>query len=494
MNCAVRLCAVPMFALLAGCVSVQEIPLAPTAAESLRGRITTITTRAMPDFTAFTPGRAAFGGLGGASAVDRGNRLVSENGIEDPAGAIARSIAQQLKERYALTIASHTVQLDTDELIPLAKTFPEADLLLDVRTINWLYGYFPTAWNRYWIGYWARLRLIDVKRGQVLAEGMCGRKAPEESSNAQSEDQLLANSAQRLKSELANAAQFCMEQFRAATFAFAGPAPSIIAATPAATPATAPPASGPAQRTGAARVESAFWESIRARTDPADFQTYLEQFPHGVHAQAARDRIAALRPAVAVQPKSSTSRMPQAGDTWTYRLREPLRADGPKERSYVVKVAAANPGVIVEHYAVDGGPAGEWTHKGERQLLDLGKSLFAPYLLAFGEVANSSLGRPEIRDCGLTYICEATARVIGWEKIKVPAGMFDALKIEVRQEWQPVAMMGPQGAQLRGGRNLYVWYARETKRAVKFSSRATFGEVPPIDPDFDLELADYRLN
>jgi hypothetical protein len=247
---------------------------------------------------------------------------------------------------------------------------------------------------------------------------------------------------------------------------------------------------------GRQRVDAAFWNSLRASSNPADFRAYLEQFPNGMYAQPARERLAALQPApaAAIPQKATATRMPQAGDTWTYRLREPTRADGPKERSYSIKVASADAGGIVEHYAVDGGPAGEWTHKGERQLLGLGKSVFAPYLLAFGEPPSSSLGLLEILDCGMTYICEATARVIGWEKVTVPAGVFDALKVEVRQEWRPVAMMGPTGAQLTGGRNLFVWYARETKRAIKFYSRTTFGQIPPIDPDFELELADYRLN
>ena len=489
----VRLCLVLMTAVLGACVSIEETPLAPASAESLRGRVAAIAVRDTPDFSAFTPGRAAIGGLiGGAMMIELGNRVVRENGVEDPSTAIARALANELKERFALGLAPQTVHVTTDDVAPLVKQHPDVDLLLDVRTLGWMYAYFPTAWNRYWVGYSARLRLIDVKRGQVIAEGGCARKPPEDSSAAPSGDELLANSAQRLKAELADAAQFCLQHFRTAPFAFTGPAASIAAATPA---EGQPPASAP--RTGAARVESAFWESIRASVDPADFQTYLEQFPNGMYAQAARDRLAALqptlKPAVAAQPKSSAGPLPQVGDTWTYRLREPSRADGPKERSYVVKVAAADPRGIVEHYAVDGGPAGEWTHKGERELLGLGKSVLAPYLLAFGELP-SSLGRLQIRDCGLTYICEATARVIGWEKVKVPAGLFDALKVEVRQEWRPVAMMGPQGAQLNGGRNLYVWYSRETKRAVKFSSRATFGEVPPIDPDFELELSDYRLN
>ena len=185
--------------------------------------------------------------------------------------------------------------------------------------------------------------------------------------------------------------------------------------------------------------------------------------------------------------------MPQAGDTWTYRLREPSRADGPKERSYVVKVAAADPGGIVEHYAVDGGPAGEWTHKGEREVRTLGKPVFSPYFLVFSDMTSGTLGRLQIADaaCTATYICEASGRVVTTERVRVPAGTFDAVKIEIRQNWRPMAISG-QGS-TAGGSTLTVWYSHAAKRAVKVTSRPSFGYQGPLDTDFDLELASYAL-
>jgi hypothetical protein len=44
-----------------------------------------------------------------------------------------------------------------------------------------------------------------------------------------------------------------------------------------------------------------------------------------------------------------------------------------------------------------------------------------------------------------------------------------------------------------GGRDLFIWYSPELKRAVKFSSRLTFGNLPPIEANFDLELVSYQL-
>ena len=42
--------------------------------------------------------------------------------------------------------------------------------------------------------------------------------------------------------------------------------------------------------------ETVFWQSIRASTDPADFEAYLELFTNGTFARLARNRLAALRP------------------------------------------------------------------------------------------------------------------------------------------------------------------------------------------------------
>jgi hypothetical protein len=243
----------------------------------------------------------------------------------------------------------------------------------------------------------------------------------------------------------------------------------------------------------ALRVEMVFWESIRASQDPADFRAYLKQYPQGTFAELARNRLAALEratvPAAAAQPDP----LPQPGDTWTYRLYEPLRVDGPKERSYVARVTAASHAGIVEQYAIDGGAPVQKKHIGERQVESLGKSLFAPYLLQFGSMPAGSLGRLKVLDCDSTYICQASARIIGREPVRVPAGSFNAVKVEVQENWRGAMTAGYQTSQMTGGRILTVWYAQEVKRAVKFSSRTTLSSNAPIDTDFDLELVSYQL-
>jgi hypothetical protein len=206
---------------------------------------------------------------------------------------------------------------------------------------------------------------------------------------------------------------------------------------------------------------------------------------------------AAPAPAPAALAAAPSSRLPQVGDTWTYRLAEPRRADGPKQREYSVKVAAVTPEAILEQYAIELEKPGEWAHAAGGYIAGLGRSLFAPYLFTFDNAREYGSIRVQIIDpaCsgGFGYTCGASARVAGREKLKVAAGTFDTIKVTVEQDWRPITLSGQFAAQQSGGRTLTVWYAPAVKRAVKYSSRPTFGSLPPIDTDFDLELVSYAV-
>jgi hypothetical protein len=285
-------------ALLAGCVSVEHIPLETGAAQTLRGREVAVASREQPDFAAMTPAKAALGLIGGAMMVEAGKQVVEENNVQDPAHAIAQAIAAELKDTHQLRLATNAISVNSDDAAQIAKENSGGDLLLDVRTINWGYSYFPTTWNRYRVFYTARVRLIDLKSAKVIAEGFCSRM-PEETPDAPTGDELLANGAEVLKRELKTAADTCLEHYRASTFALAARAPAVSAATAA--PAAAAPApavpSSPLVASNAG-VEIMFWESIRASSNPADFTAYLEQYPQGRFAALARNRLAALAPAL----------------------------------------------------------------------------------------------------------------------------------------------------------------------------------------------------
>ena len=90
---------------------------------------------------------------------------------------------------------------------------------------------------------------------------------------------------------------------------------------------------------------------------------------------------------------------------------------------------------------------------------------------------------------GQLAACEADAKVVGTESIRVAAGTFSTTRIDIKQTWMPAGMF----AGAMGGRTLTLWYAPEVKRVVKYSSRATVGAYGPIDSHFDLELTSYQL-
>jgi hypothetical protein len=213
-----RFLLVVVAATTAGCVSVQQIPMSAASVEEIKDKEIALSQRVRPDFAATTPARAAFGGLGAAMTINEGNKIIRENGVEDPALYIAQTLASDLQGRYKTRLSPKGAPVASDEVGELVKNANGSDLVLDIRTINWSFVYFPTSWGKYRVIYSARLRLVDAKSGRVLAEGGCHR-VPEQTAQSPTYDELVANSAARLKQELRTAADFCISEFKAKTLA-----------------------------------------------------------------------------------------------------------------------------------------------------------------------------------------------------------------------------------------------------------------------------------
>lgn len=281
-------------------------------------------------------------------------------------------------------------------------------------------------------------------------------------------------------------------------------------------------ACGQAHAQGAAgNEEIAFWETVRDSKNPAELQAYIDQYPNGRFAVLAKARLAALgqKPPVQAAPRpqaapavptvasiasTNGSRLPVAGDTWTYRVTYPrLRGQwGQATRppsTYVIRVGNASERQIIDQLSLDGGSPLELRHAGGHYISPQGLSLFSPYLPLFETVsARQRLASVESLDdaCGKSYRCDATARVAGKDTVIVPAGQFEAIKIVVEQQWAPFSAfstLGSSASDMNGGRTLTVWYSPEVKRAVKYSSRLISGVTPPMDANFDLELISYQL-
>jgi hypothetical protein len=202
--------------MLSGCVSTKIVPLQPAGTASLQGKTLTVMKREKPSFAAMTAGKVAFGLIGATAMIVKGNRIINENNIEDPAVYIAEKLAGDLANAHAMT------------LVPAGSG---ADILLDVQTVNWSFVYFSTDWNSYRVVYVGKLRLIDNQSRRTLAEGVCAR-APAKSDSSPGYDELMANQAARLKQELTAGADHCIAEFRSKVLESPGVSVGPAAHTP----------------------------------------------------------------------------------------------------------------------------------------------------------------------------------------------------------------------------------------------------------------------
>lgn len=204
-----RLVTLALVVSLSSCVTQKTTPLSQADAAKLKGASLAAADRDPPPFTAMTASKAALGAFGiigaaaGAAAMtSSGEKIVKENGVQDPADQISRELAQALASSRGVKVATSTgSKVTSDKVKDVAAAYPGSDYILDVRTFNWASVYFPTSWGHYRVVYHVRMRLIETKTGRIVAEGFHSR-IPEKTSTSPTLDQLLANRAALLKNEL----------------------------------------------------------------------------------------------------------------------------------------------------------------------------------------------------------------------------------------------------------------------------------------------------
>lgn len=193
---------------LSGCVSAPTKSL--DAGAALQGKQVVVTEYATPDFAAMTPGKAVFGVFGAMAMISAGNELVKSEHIQDPAIEISEHLASDLAAKHSASVlpSSHHLAAD-DNPATLVKTYPGADVILDVKTVNWMYSYYPSQWGKYHINYVARVRLIDGKTGALVAQHLC-KVDPTDPNDPPTNDALRADHAALLKQFLHKAASTCV--------------------------------------------------------------------------------------------------------------------------------------------------------------------------------------------------------------------------------------------------------------------------------------------
>ncbi|MBT8149686.1 MAG: hypothetical protein KJO24_07115, partial [Gammaproteobacteria bacterium] len=159
---------------LASCASTRNMPLSGEALTQVQGQSLTVVERESPAFVAMTSGKGMFAVAGVGAAVAAGNKLVEENSIEDPAKSIGAALATQLHKQHGLHFAGVSASVaKSDKLSAISQLAGNSKYALDVATNGWSYMYDGFNFSDYYVGYSAKIRLIDVVNGKVVSSGMC---------------------------------------------------------------------------------------------------------------------------------------------------------------------------------------------------------------------------------------------------------------------------------------------------------------------------------
>ena len=211
---------------------------------------------AQPDFMAMTPAKGALAIIGVAAALADGKSFVLDNGIADPSLAFGEGIRKAMVDKFgALPVARSGAVVGDDSVGAISRLHADSDYVVDAKTLGWGYGYAVPDVRLYRTRYRARVRLIDIKLGKVIAEDFCVQ-TQEDNVGTVSFDTLTAQRAQYFKNLMGVYVAECVNAAAARMFKLAGPTVAVPvlsvpaaagAAAAAAQPARLPGSGAPAQ-------------------------------------------------------------------------------------------------------------------------------------------------------------------------------------------------------------------------------------------------------
>jgi len=265
----------------------------------------------------------------------------------------------------------------------------------------------------------------------------------------------------------------------------------------------APAASGPAAPGAAtadsAAVELAFWNSVKDSTVSEEFAAYLQAYPEGRFVALAQSRMVASKSAARTfesrptSPDQARTAFPaRVGDLWSYLL----SVDGDRQLEPItLKLVSVNDQRLGESATFGNARVpdaerafrpGFHLENGFRETILAENAVlteFAPYVFP-GEAPQVSAQWPDVDadillskfDSDKTHV-SMSIRVMGSERVHLPAGDFSAVRVEARSK--------PAGVVLT------YWYSAEVRRAVKIVRRqlSVDGGLPS---EQIFELAGYQ--
>ena len=279
-------------------------------------------------------------------------------------------------------------------------------------------------------------------------------------------------------------------------------------------------------------VELAFWDSIKNSSNVDDLQEYLASYPQGRFAGLVRNRIRALGAAppqasagpapqaaaesaragaqaptqvalivpeqpvpVAASSAVSSSSLPQTGDVWTYRYVNGWKKDSPQ--TVIVKVEESESGRVTDRMSLPGGSvADQRTYEGKPDAAErsLGRDVriiellpYAQRLLLDGLISGQEKDLANLALGGETY--RIKAKLIGRDKIIVPAGTFDAWRVQIAGE--NLAHLGLNSLVVKAFTHS-LWFVPEIRRVVKFEHKSVSNRSSRLDDDSS-ELVSFTL-
>lgn len=162
-----------------------------------------------PKVAGFSAGLGALGAVGGLAASSGDGSMVTDNGIEDPSGDMARQIA-------GAYVAAHGGQVAAT---PLADDHPwtqakagGARYVVDVETPAMMLMYFSFDWAHYDLTYYDAVKIIDTTTGSVVAKARCSLDTNK--ANAATKAELSADHAARLKALIASKSEECLDHMK----------------------------------------------------------------------------------------------------------------------------------------------------------------------------------------------------------------------------------------------------------------------------------------
>lgn len=175
------------------------------------------------------------------------------------------------------------------------------------------------------------------------------------------------------------------------------------------------------------------------------------------------------------------------GDTWSY-----VRTDAPRMGQITIQeVVAVSAEDIIVRSTEKGGPGfamvlcdRDWNP------ITIGSWQYSPHLTSFSFPLKQGKRWKQNASAtvrGITGRIHSKGKVIGWEQVTVPAGRFDALKVQVERTYTGVDRVGAPSTTTDT-----FWYVPDVKKNVKFTLEQ-FREDRLLHIN-RLELVEYKVN